>query len=155
MYFGKNILKYKYNYNIVSVNMSIGTEKGSNISSSFVSSINAVFETYLINNNILPIVAAGNDSTELSSSYYCIPASCESVVTVSALKQNGSNYVFDYSYSNYGSCVDISAPGTLIKSAIKGGTSSYGYKTGTSMATPYVSAVTALSVFVLRCDLIK
>lgn len=137
-------LKNKYNYNIVSVNMSIGTEKGSNISSSFVSSINTVFETYLINNNILPVVAAGNDSTELSSSYYCIPASCESVVTVSALKQNGSNYVFDYSYSNYGSCVDISAPGTLIKSAIKGGTSSYGYKTGTSMATPYVSAVTAL-----------
>ncbi len=137
-------LKNKYNYNIVSVNMSIGTEKGSNISSSFVSSINAVFETYLINNNILPIVAAGNDSTELSSSYYCIPASCESVVTVSALKQNGSSYTFDTSYSNYGNKIDISAPGTKVLSAGIGSSNKYVYMQGTSMASPHVVAVATL-----------
>lgn len=137
-------LKNKYNYNIVSVNMSLGTEKGSNISSSFVSSINAVFETYLINNNILPIVAAGNDSTELSSSYYCIPASCESVVTVSALKQNGSSYTFDSSYSNYGNKIDISAPGTKVLSAGIGSSNKYVYMQGTSMASPHVVAVATL-----------
>lgn len=47
------------------------------------------------------------------------------------------------SYSNYGSpYVDLGAPGSSILSTTNDG--GYGYKSGTSMATPFVSAAVAL-----------
>ena len=135
-------LKEQYNYNIVSVNMSIVS--GSDAGEDLTNAINDVMEEYLIGNNILPVASAGNDQIELSSSYHTIPASCECVVAVSALKQNGSSYTFDTSYSNYGNKIDISAPGTKVLSAGIGGSDKYIYMQGTSMASPHVAAVSAL-----------
>jgi uncharacterized protein YjdB len=48
------------------------------------------------------------------------------------------------SYSNHGPQKDIAAPGTGILSTIRDSVNSYGYNTGTSMASPVVAAAAAL-----------
>lgn len=84
-------------------------------------------------NDILVVSAAGNDGT--NEKYY--PASYESVVKVTAV--NTSNIIANF--STYGNGVDFAAPGVTIK------TTSINNETfstkGTSVATPFVSAVAA------------
>ncbi|WP_372753597.1 fibronectin type III domain-containing protein [Labilibaculum sp.] len=92
------------------------------------------------------IFAAGNDSSQ--SRYY--PAYYSSVLAVAATNKND---VLSY-YSNYGTWVDISAPGgelettnydpTAVLSTFPDDT--YGVFQGTSMACPHVSGVAALVV---------
>ncbi|AOG29260.1 S8 family peptidase [Cutibacterium avidum] len=94
------------------------------------------------------VVAAGNESMDASLS---TPGNCRGVVVVGATGQTGSQSYF----SNYGSTVDVSAPGgddrtgDLILSTVNSGTKTpespaYGYMEGTSQATPHVAAVAAL-----------
>lgn len=139
----EKIAELKKKYNIVCVNMSLGGETNQ----SSVDTVEAYMQEQLLANNILPIVAAGNESQEINNNY--LPGCCPSAVTVSAVKRSGSNYLFDSSYSNYGSCVDVAAPGTAIRSAWinssnGAGPNKYATAQGTSMATPYVSAVVTL-----------
>jgi len=48
------------------------------------------------------------------------------------------------SWSNYGPCVDVVAPGAGIYSSLKGSDTSYGTMSGTSMAAPHATGVAAL-----------
>ena len=48
------------------------------------------------------------------------------------------------SYSNYGSCLDVFAPGSSITSSWIGSNSATNTISGTSMATPHVTGVAAL-----------
>lgn len=89
---------------------------------------------YAYSKGVIVIAAAGNDNTS-SPSY---PAALNHVVAVSATDQNNSKAWF----SNYGNYVDIAAPGVNIYSSTFDG--SYGYKSGTSMASPFVAGVAAL-----------
>ena len=76
------------------------------------------------------------NKNEDASSYF--PASIPQVITVAASDSDNNKAT----YSNYGSVVDIAAPGTHIYTTIMGG----GYTrdvSGTSLATPFVSAVAA------------
>ena len=84
------------------------------------------------------IFAAGNDNRQEST-----PPSYEGVLSVAAI---GPNFA-KATYSNYGSWVDISAPGGesgygRIYSTYP--SNQYGYMRGTSMACPHVSGVAAL-----------
>lgn len=84
---------------------------------------------------VVTVSSAGNECS--SEPHY--PSDFESCISVTATNQNDK---FDYTYSNYGPQKDIAAPGTNIRSTTPKDT--YGYNSGTSMASPIVSGVVAL-----------
>lgn len=100
----------------------------------------------------LVVCAAGNDpyyggdNVDIFPMYpACFTSS--NIISVAATEQT-DNLAF---FSNYGlRSVDVAAPGLNIYSTIPG--NSYGYKSGTSMATPYVSGLAGL-IKSLRPDL--
>ena len=87
---------------------------------------------------VVVVAAAGNNGT--CNTLY--PAVLPGVIAVGATVQSPADTLA--SFSQHGSDVDIAAPGSIIWSDIP--TSSYGQKSGTSMATPFVSAAAALLV---------
>ena len=90
---------------------------------------------YAKKNNVLMVAAAGNDKRSITSVY---PGSYSGVVCVGAVDSEGAKSDF----SNYGSCIDIAAPGTSIYSCTI--TNSIGKNSGTSFATPYVTSAGAI-----------
>lgn len=92
----------------------------------------------LINNGIVCVVAAGNQSVNAINTS---PARVFNAITVGATEPNPS-YTRLASYSNFGSIVDILAPGTNIRSTYPPNT--YAVMSGTSMACPVVSGTAAL-----------
>jgi thermitase len=88
---------------------------------------------YARNNGAVVVGAAGNGGDNVA----IYPGAYRNAISVAATDSNDRRA----SFSNYGSWVDLSAPGTRIASTVPGG---YGYKSGTSMATPHVSALAGL-----------
>ncbi|MEU9576691.1 S8 family peptidase [Streptomyces chilikensis] len=81
-------------------------------------------------------VAAGNESVTATGS----PARVTEAITVGATTSTDARA----SYSNYGSALDIFAPGSSITSAWYTGDSATNTISGTSMATPHVAGAAAL-----------
>jgi subtilisin family serine protease len=89
-------------------------------------------------------IAAGNSNTDACNSS---PASATTSVTVAAtaLVGSGSGQIDQRSsFSNYGPCVHIYAPGSTITAAWIGSTTAQNTISGTSMASPHVCGVLAL-----------
>ena len=107
-------------------NMSLG----GGYSSAQTSAVNS-----LANAGVFIAVAAGNSNANACN---YSPASAASATTVAASTSSDAKA----SYSNYGSCVDLYAPGSSITSTwINSGTNTI---SGTSMASPHVAGVAAL-----------
>ncbi|MFS0693935.1 S8 family peptidase [Streptomyces nitrosporeus] len=82
-------------------------------------------------------VAAGNESTNASTKS---PARVAAAITVGSTTSTDARS----SFSNYGSVVDIFAPGSSITSAWNTGDSATNTISGTSMASPHVAGAAAL-----------
>ena len=112
------------------INMSLGGSSNSSVKSAVAAAVA---------DGIVVVVAAGNDS--FPACYYS-PANAPDAITVGALDSTNT----EASFSNYGTCVDIWAPGVDIRSLDinnPGGTVSWN---GTSMATPHVAGAAALYI---------
>ncbi|MDO7244267.1 S8 family peptidase [Acinetobacter pittii] len=109
------------------VNMSLGGEANTSLDSAVEN---------LFNNGYVMVVAAGNSNTDACSSS---PARVSKAITVAATDSTDARA----SYSNYGSCVDIFAPGSQINSSWIGSNTATKVLNGTSMATPHVAGVVA------------
>jgi thermitase len=108
------------------INMSLG---GPSESSALEDAIN-----YAWSNGVVVVAAAGNngDTVPMYPAYY---TNCIAVAATDAGDARTS-------WSNYGDWVDVAAPGLSIYSTLKN--SSYGYMSGTSMASPHVAGLAAL-----------
>jgi len=91
--------------------------------------------TNLANSGVFLAVAAGNENQNACN---VSPASASGTLTVAASTSSDAKA----SYSNYGSCVDVYAPGSSITSTwLNSGTNTI---SGTSMASPHAAGVAAL-----------
>lgn len=92
-----------------------------------------------VSKGVTMVVAAGNGSADACT---FSPARTPSAVTVGATDSLDTRA----SYSNFGTCVDLFAPGHMITSAWHTSATATNTISGTSMATPHVAGVAALAL---------
>ncbi|MCA9958197.1 MAG: S8 family peptidase [Anaerolineales bacterium] len=109
-------------------NMSLGGGASTSLDNAINSSINS---------GVTYAVAAGNDNANACN---YSPARVNNALTVGSTTSSDARS----SFSNYGSCVDIFAPGSSITSAWYTSNSATNTISGTSMATPHVAGAAAL-----------
>ncbi len=109
-------------------NMSLG----GSVSSSLDSAVNNS-----INDGVTYAIAGGNSNANACN---YSPARVSAAITVGATTSSDARA----SYSNYGSCLDIFAPGSSITSAWYTSNTATNTISGTSMATPHVTGAAAL-----------
>lgn len=91
----------------------------------------------MVSAGVTVVVAAGNENQNACN---VSPSRATNAITVGATTSTDARS----SFSNYGSCVDIFAPGSSITSAWIGSTTATNTISGTSMASPHVAGAAAL-----------
>lgn len=136
--YDSDIIKGIY-YSIVNgadvINLSLGTFRDDYDSSSFNAFQHIINIAYLCD---IPVVAATGNKGKYCDNFY--PAAFAHVIGVGSCGLDGQKS----SFSNYGSMVDVCAVGEDVKSLVNNSDRPYSNMSGTSMATPMVSATIAL-----------
>ena len=126
----KTALQYAVNQNVSVVNMSLGFVAANAMSVTYLNSlINKAYRK-----GIAICTAAGNNGVDVS---FCYPACNSKTLAVAAFGPNERAA----SYSNHGSRIDFSAPGSEVVSAAAGGL--LVGMSGTSMSAPHITAAVA------------
>ena len=112
------------------VNMSLGTLNGRSQAQEDAAA--ALYDA-----GILPVVAAGNDSTDACTTS---PAAEPLALTIAS----SDNQDRQSDFSNHGSCVDLFAPGSSITAANYNNNTGSQTMSGTSMASPHAAGVAAV-----------
>ncbi|MGR6341898.1 S8 family peptidase [Priestia megaterium] len=121
-----NAITYSTNAGAKVINLSLGSSQGS------ITLENAINHAW--NQGVVIVAAAGNEA----SNTLTYPAAYQNVIAVASTDINDQKSDF----SNYGTWVEVSAPGSTILSTYTG--SYYAYLSGTSMACPHVAGLAAL-----------
>lgn len=114
--------------NLAVANMSLGGGASTAVDDAVTAAVNA---------GVVMAVAAGNDNLNACNSS---PARAAAAITVGATTSSDARS----SFSNYGSCLDIFAPGSSITSSWNTSDTATNTISGTSMATPHVTGAAAL-----------
>jgi aqualysin 1 len=110
------------------INLSFGGPRNAAVDAAVEAAVNA---------GIHVVIAAGNDATDTCN---ISPANVPGAITVMATTDSDAIS----SFSNYGPCVDIAAPGSSVISTFL--SSKYAVWSGTSMAAPHVAGVAAVMI---------
>jgi subtilisin family serine protease len=116
-------------------NMSLGGSKSTTLNNAVASAIAG---------GVTFVVAAGNENQDACNTSPASTSTCVSVGATTIDSVNGADKDVRASFSNYGTCVTIMAPGELIKSAWIGSNTATKTISGTSMASPHTCGVAAL-----------
>jgi subtilisin family serine protease len=118
----------KYAVKPAVANLSLGGSRSSSLDAAVARSIKA---------GVTYAVAAGNENVNATTSS---PAALAAAITVGATDSRDRRA----SFSNYGSVLDLFAPGVDIKSSVSSSDTAAAYYSGTSMATPQVAGAAAM-----------
>lgn len=129
-----NGLEYAAEQDVDVINLSLGVDKAKLEDDTILQSLCDDLEE----KNVTLVAAAGNSGINDEGVVSEVPCDYDSVIGVVSVDADNVKA----ESSNYGSMKDIASPGVKIYSTIKNST--YAYKSGTSMASPTVTATVAM-----------
>ncbi len=113
------------------------------LAGSYYAPINTQLTTLINTYGVAVVVAAGNSGVNAID---FSPASTAAALTVGATYYTSGTTEGKAGYSNYGSIVDIFAPGSLLRGPSHTDPNAYVTKSGTSMSTPVTAGVVVLAM---------